>query len=142
MSIPEGPPASIPPISQLTAAVEKAMEADLSVPAIAKNRCGETSRELRRQLRQGQLIAAYGPRDVTGPSVAAGHIALLIDGDVYDFTARQFWPDSEYPIIEPLDQWAARFTGQNLNARIDPPGLVVTWPGCKPIVPHPAEATR
>ena len=110
---------------------------DLSVPAIAKNRCAQTSKVLR-STHGGVLVCAYGPRAVTGPSDAPGHVAVLTADDViWDLTARQFWPDVAYPLVEPVAAWATRFTGLQ-HGELCKYGLVHTYTlPFSVIVPHP-----
>lgn len=37
------------------------------------------------------------------------HVTVLAQGHVIDFTARQFWPDSPFPLVEPLAVYHSRW---------------------------------
>lgn len=39
-----------------------------------------------------------------------GHVTVSVRGVTVDFTARQFWPDAPCPLIEPDDEYRARWT--------------------------------
>ena len=116
---------------QLDAFLRKCTEmiGDVTDPAIANKRCIHVS-GLFRSEHGGRLVVAYGPLNVTGPSEAPGHVAVLKGRDriIYDWTARQFWPDAACPLIEPLDVWAARFSGYHPELRRSvTPGRVRYW---------------
>lgn len=103
-----GPP-SKRAIADAVEAVERRF-GELWRPDVATNCCIEASGRFSQALGRGTRVMAQGPRDVTGPSDAPGHVAVLIGSRVYDVTARQFWLGTEYPLIEPLTVWADRFT--------------------------------
>ena len=111
-------------------------EGDVTDPNIAKKRCITVSKLFGEFIGGGRLIAAYGPRDVTGPSDAPGHVALMVGRTVYDWTARQFWPDVPCPLIEPVEAWALRFTGDRI---VPNRPLVETY---DELPPRPIVATR
>lgn len=59
------------------------------------------------------VVWGTDPRDVAGPGCGTGHAAVLLDvvrpPVVVDFTARQFWPDSPWPLLEHPGRWTGRF---------------------------------
>lgn len=50
-----------------------------------------------------------------GNLVLIGHTAVLVDGQVWDWTVRQFGPQHPVPLVMPLTKWRA--TWQTIGAR-------------------------
>lgn len=48
-------------------------------------------------------------RDVDIPVVTKNHCFPVYDGTVIDWTARQFWPTTPFPLVEPIHVYVRRF---------------------------------
>lgn len=76
------------------------------VPALVRDTC-ENHSTLFAGLLQQQSIGAevIGGFQMEGNVILQGHFATLTDGSVIDWTARQFDPAADVPLIMPLTQW-------------------------------------
>lgn len=103
----------------LSAAVEQhvAERGRLLDPDEARDRCQSESAAFM------ETLAAYGVEAtvVSGLRVRswdglvlAGHFAVRVGDDVWDWTARQFDPSAEVPLVMPLSRWREewRFVGE------------------------------
>jgi len=85
---------------------------DFRDPAGATNFCEYASEELRSEI-GGEIVRLTGlrdepsrnPNDATSDGIE--HHVVLNNGYIYDFTARQFEPDSPFPVILPAEEFLA-----------------------------------
>lgn len=72
-----------------------------SRPAGARRQCEQAS------YRFSMLLAGRGVASTIVKCEEPPHVAVLVDGLVVDFTARQFDPDADYPYITTEPEWQA-----------------------------------
>lgn len=120
---------------------------DLRHPVLAIDMCVRASKYARGRL-GGRCVAGVHPIAPDGLGKAYGHVGLLIGRTIYDYTARQFWPDTPWPLVEPVRAWAERYNPSpdltDEQRRVWYPGWVTTYHTFHPhiIVPYPkARAT-
>jgi len=57
-----------------------------------------------------EIISGVKVERVDGMTlIQQGHFAVLHDGLVYDWTARQFDPDAPFPMVAPLAEWRQKW---------------------------------
>ena len=109
---------------------------DLRLPELADGYCRVASSLAGRMFGRGRTVIAIDPLDTDDAvSGASSHVALLIGRTIWDYTARQFWPDTPWPLVEPLARWAERFTANppsEFQQFMWFPGRVSTFPTLNP----------
>lgn len=84
-------------------------------PHFADGACFFASACLLDDLRQvgvaGELYETGSPRNDERGTIYAGHYFVVVDGWAVDFTARQFWPSTPFPILQRLSEYRERFNG-------------------------------
>jgi hypothetical protein len=58
---------------------------------------------------QGELYEGLKPLAVERPTDYGGHYFGVVEAWAVDFTARQFWPDTPFPIVQRLSEYRGRF---------------------------------
>jgi hypothetical protein len=81
---------------------------ELQDPLLAAERCFEYSTAFVDLVGAGTVVSGVW-MDVEHRIVHAGHAAALIDGVIYDWTARQFDADAPVPLVEPEASWRERW---------------------------------
>lgn len=96
----------------------------LAHPEGCENMCGTISYVfIERATKHGiemQWARCHKALDITRQDtkrLSSWHIVPVYDGYAIDFTARQFWPTTEWPMIAPVHEYALRFAQMTIYAR-------------------------
>jgi len=95
----------------------------------AENMCGVITYTFTMQAKMSGMTEklawarCFRAKDITRPHrdgiLSNFHTFPVWDGIAIDFTARQFWLDADFPVIEPLETYRTRFTRVDLHAVAD-----------------------